>query len=75
MTQNDAAQVARRLSKAQRDTLVNGVGMRSRFATVMALVERGLLVRRICHPDSNGFPVTAFGLEVRALLLKDHPNV
>lgn len=83
MTQNDAAEVARRLTRAQREGLERAPCpswwgprpgcMPHARQTTFALYRKGIVERVLL--SSNAAALTPFGLEGRALLLKEKPNV
>jgi hypothetical protein len=67
-------EIVRGLSEAQREIVRDGFQPKHRFATMEALIRKGLFARRQCFPDSNGLPVTELGLAVRASLTQDDPD-
>jgi hypothetical protein len=86
MTQNDAAEVARRLTKAQRHAVVNGDfgycdddSLRgSERAMLYRLIDAEVFARPFGVMRGGRRPdiaLTPLGKSVRALLLKDKSNV
>lgn len=53
-----------RLSPAQKRCILSA-SFNGEWATVLSLVRRGILLRRVCHPDGNGISLTLMGQTMR----------